>query len=113
MKSREQRMLEIDDQLFERLVAYVDGELTESEAKKIEEMIAADLEIRTEVDRLRESRGVLIRHMKVEAKNTPVPKAWLDLVAKHREPRFLKTGYVLVGLLLCATLVLILTMLAT
>lgn len=81
-------MAEIDDQLLARLVAYVDGEASPSEAAEIERLIAGDSSIRAEVEGLRESGEKLKKLMKAEAANAQIPDAWLDLVRQHDQGTF-------------------------
>ena len=79
-------MQNVDPTLLNRLGAYVDGELSDEDAKAVERLIADDPDIGQIVDRLRSSSDRIRDDFLQGVATQPTPEAWVKLIQEQATP---------------------------
>ncbi|MGI9505775.1 MAG: anti-sigma factor family protein, partial [Geminicoccaceae bacterium] len=71
--------------LLNRLGAYVDGELSATEAAMIEELVSQDVDIRQTVDELKAANCIIKKGLFEQVEKEPVPAEWIALAESKIE----------------------------
>lgn len=79
-------MSSIDPALLNRLGAYVDGELSDEDAKAVERLIANDPDLGLILDNLRSSSDRIRDDFLQRVDTQPIPEAWVKLIQDQAKP---------------------------